>query len=239
MLSVPTPGQSDASARHGREVLAERRQCPHDRLVGRTWQLAPSALPTLAAVLVEHGLAVAVEVAGPQVQHLGTASTHEHEREDDRAVAQTSRCLGDHRKQRPHLLGAESARRRRDNLRSLQRVARVRSDDPHTDEEAVEGGEARDPRADCDRRGLLARETDAVRLGEHVLLVTVSGGLPRRRLARQAYVSRTSDALRSRPAGVDAATRPSQATDSVYDISVRESAAYLSSRRAAESQRGY
>jgi hypothetical protein len=118
------------------------------RLVGRAREFPPTSLTALASVGIEDRLAFDAEVAGLQADHLGPTPSRQNECEEDGSVSPPGDGVGDHRKEPSHLVGAVSPGNRLNGSGSLDGVAGVADDQAHPDQEAVEGGQARDPRTD-------------------------------------------------------------------------------------------
>jgi len=87
----------------------------------------------LAQIGIEADLVFEAEVACRHAKYLGSAATGEDQSEDDGAIAETGRSIGNDRQKAADFLGREPARGRSGGPRPFQPLARVGPDDIHAD----------------------------------------------------------------------------------------------------------
>jgi hypothetical protein len=92
-------------------------------------------------------------------------------------VAQAGLRVGHDREQLLNLIGGHPLRLARRNARPFERVAGIRLEQPHADEEPVERAEARNAGPHRDRRRAFPGEPDDVRVAEHILAIDLVRGL--------------------------------------------------------------
>ena len=115
---------------------------PWLRQVNRAWS---AALPPLAAVAVEDGLALEAEITGPEADHLRPSAPGQEKDQEDRPVASATHGIRHDGEEPTDLIGAVPPGDGGDGPRALKSIAGVGGQEAHPDREAVEGGETGDP----------------------------------------------------------------------------------------------
>ena len=162
---------------HGREVLADvtkRSTYGRERGAGKFTTTAQTAL---ADVAVEDGRVVEGDIAGGEVDDLGSASAGEDESEDDGQVASALDGVGDDLKKPLNLCSGEAAWGAGTGLGALDGIAGIGLEQIKSDEELEEGRDAGEAGADGYGGRFTAREADAVGEAEDVLRRDLIGRL--------------------------------------------------------------
>src|ERR687895_578161 len=115
---------------------------------GRLGQLSLALFAALAPVGVVDRVTLQVEVANLEAQHLAASSAGQGQ--DDGSVPQPHRCVRDNGEQLLDVDSSQASGWRWGGLGALKLVAGVASNQPHADEEPVEGAQAGDASGDGD-----------------------------------------------------------------------------------------